>query len=189
MGESSPGQGLTILLRRWSAGDDSALNEITPLVYSQLRVLAEGYLRRERPDHTLQPTALIHEAYLRLIDQTQTFESRRQFYGVAAHLMRIVLTDHARAHRAAKRGSGGQKLSLEDVELFSPSRGIDLLALDEALARLTAFDERKSRAVELRYFAGMAIEEIAEVLDISVATVRRELRFAENWLCRQLGGE
>jgi RNA polymerase sigma-70 factor (ECF subfamily) len=179
-------QTLTLLLRRWSEGDASALDEITPLVYHQLRMLADGYLRRERPDHTLQPTALVHEAYLRLVDQNQTFETRQQFYGVAAHLMRIILVDHARAHRTAKRGSGAQKVPLEHVELFSEDRGVDLLALDEVLDRLSVFDERKGRAIELRYFAGMSVEETADVLDISVATLRRELRFAENWLCRHL---
>ena len=143
-------------------------------------------MRRERPDHTLQPTALIHEAYIRLVDQHQSFESRRQFYGVAAHLMRLILVDHARTNRAAKRGGHMQKLPLESVEPFAEQRGTDLLALDEALDRLAAFDERKSRAVELRYFGGLSAEEIAEILNVSAATVRRELRFAENWLCRQL---
>jgi RNA polymerase sigma factor (TIGR02999 family) len=142
-------------------------------------------MRRE-PDHTLQPTALIHEAYLRLIDQNQPFESRRQFYGVAAHLMRMILVDHARTRQTAKRGSGAQKLPLESAELFSEQRGIELLALDEVLDRLSDFDERKARAIELRYFAGMSVEETAELLDVSVATLRRELRFAENWLCRHL---
>lgn len=177
---------LTLLLRRWSEGDRSALEELTPLVYDQLRMLADGYMRRERPDHTLQPTALIHEAYLRLVDQSQPFESRHQFYGVAAHLMRMILVDHARARRTAKRGSGAERIPLDDVQLLPAQRGIDLLALDEALDRLAAFDERKARAIELRYFAGMSVEETAGLLEVSVATVRRELRFAENWLCRQL---
>src|SRR5262245_35604830 len=150
---------LTLLLRRWSSGDASALNEITPLVYGQLRMLADGYLRRERPDHTLQPTALIHEAYLRLVDQNQPFESRKQFYGVAAHLMRMILVDHARARGAFKRGNGAHKVPLENVGLISAERGVDLLALNEVLERLMAFDERKARAVELRYFAGMSVEE------------------------------
>jgi RNA polymerase sigma factor (TIGR02999 family) len=186
MADEVSSESLTLLLRRWSSGDASALEELTPIVYSQLRLLADGYMRHERPDHTLQPTALIHEAYLRLVDQSQPFESRRQFYGVAAHLMRMILVDHARAHRTARRGAGAQKLPLESVELFSEQRGVDLLALDEALDRLSAFDERKARAIELRYFAGMSVEETAELLEISIATLRRELRFAENWLCRHL---
>jgi len=178
--------GVTAMLRRWSAGDRSALEELTPLVYDQLRALASAYLRRERADHTLQPTALIHEAYLRLMKQAQCFESRRQFYGVAAHLMRSILVDHARAHRAEKRGGDVPKLSLDDAELSSKPREIGLLALDEALDRLTAADPRKGRVVELRYFGGLRVDEIAELLEVSVATVNRELRFAENWLCGQL---
>jgi len=189
MANETSSAALTVLLRRWSSGDASALEELTPIVYSQLRVLADGYMRHERPDHTLQPTALVHEAYLRLVDQSQPFESRRQFYGVAAHLMRMILVDHARAHRTAKRGSGAQKLPLESVELFSEQRGVDLLALDEVLDQLAAFDERKARAIEFRYFAGMSVEETAELLAVSVATLRRELRFAENWLCRHLTKE
>ena len=177
---------LTVLLRRWSSGDASAINELTPVVYSQLRSLADGYLRRERPDHTLQPTALIHEAYIRLLDQHQSFESRHQFFGVAAHLMRMILVDHARAHRREKRGGGAEKIPLDGLEISSNDRSIDLLALDEALDKLATFDPRKSQAVELRYFAGMSVEETAAALGISVATLRRELRFAENWLCRSL---
>jgi RNA polymerase sigma-70 factor (ECF subfamily) len=179
-------QQVTLLLQRWNDGDESALRDLTPLVYDELRRLADGYLRRERPDHTLQPTALIHEAYLRLIDQNQNFDSRKHFYGVAAHLMRMILVDHARSRRAGKRGSGGEKVPLDGVNLFSPERDIDVLALDEALDRLAKFDERKSRAIELRYFGGLGVEESAEALEISVATIRRELRFAENWLFRQL---
>jgi RNA polymerase sigma factor (TIGR02999 family) len=146
---------VTQLLRRWSEGDSCALDQLTPLVYQELRVLAESYLRRERPDHTLQPTALIHEAYLRLVEQDQKFESRRHFYGVAAHLMRLILVDHALAHGAAKRGGGREKLSLDAIDLAAPERGADVVALHEAL-------------------------------DISVATLRRELRLAESWLYREL---
>jgi RNA polymerase sigma factor (TIGR02999 family) len=185
MGDTLSAASITSLLRRWSEGDRAALDQLTPLVYDQLRLLAASYLRNERSDHTLQPTALIHEAYLRLIDQHQTFSSRKHFYGVAAHLMRIILVDHARTNAAAKRG-GGNKIPLDDIQIAAASRSADLLALDEALERLWAFDERKSRAVELRYFAGTSIEETAELLDISVATVRRELRLGENWLWREL---
>src|SRR5947207_11609259 len=127
--DAPPATSLTLLLRRWSDGDRAALDEITPIVYRELRLLADGYLRRERPGHTLQPTELIHEAYLRLVDQQQAFESRRQFYGVAAHLMRIILVDHARTRQAAKRGSGAAKVSLDDADLFTPARDDDLLAL------------------------------------------------------------
>ena len=177
---------LTVLLRRWSGGDSSALAELTPIVYTQLRSLADGYLRRERPDHTLQPTALIHEAYIRLLDQHQSFESRRQFFGVAAHLMRMILVDHARAHRREKRGGRLHKVPIEEIDVLSNDRGIDLLALDEALDKLADFDPRKSKAVELRYFGGLSVEETAEILDISIATVRRELRFAESWICKNI---
>src|SRR5439155_14295732 len=157
MGSSSS---VTLLLRRWSNGDSSALDELTPLVYHELRLIAEGYLKRERPGHTWQPTELIHEAYLRLVDQNQKFESRRQFYGVAAHLMRMILVDHARSRGAVKRGSGGERVSLDDVHLFTPERGADVLALDQALERLAAMDERKGRAIELRFFGGLSLEEI-----------------------------
>jgi RNA polymerase sigma factor (TIGR02999 family) len=177
---------LTVLLRRWSAGDPDALAQITSLVYGQLRILASGYLKRERPGHTLQPTALINEAYLRLLAQHQAFESRRQFYGVAAHLMRTILVDHARAHRAAKRGGDQQNLSIDTIEPSGRARAIDLLALDEALERLAVIDQRKSAVVELHHFAGLSAEEISETVGCSVATVRRDLKFGETWLCRQL---
>jgi RNA polymerase sigma factor (TIGR02999 family) len=177
---------VTRLLHRWSEGDACALDQLTPLVYQELRVLAESYLRHERPDHTLQPTALIHEAYLRLVEQDQKFESRRHFYGVAAHLMRMILVDHARARGAVKRGADQTRLSLETIDLAAPERAADLVALDQALERLAGFDARKSRAVELRYFGGMSVEEVAAELEISVATLRRELRLAENWLYREL---
>lgn len=179
---------LTLLLQRWAAGDEAALQELTPVVYHHLRVLADGCLRRERADHTLQPTALIHEAYIRLIDQKQKFQDRSHFYGVAAHLMRMILVDYARAHRAEKRGGGASKVRLDTVILFSHERNIDFLALHEALERLEALDERKARAVEMRYFGGLSVEECAEVLAVSVATLRRELRFSENWLFHQLTG-
>jgi RNA polymerase sigma factor (TIGR02999 family) len=186
--EVPPATSLTLLLKRWSDGDRAALDEITPIVYRELRLLADGYLRRERSGHTLQPTELIHEAYLRLVDQRQKFESRRQFYGVAAHLMRMILVDHARSKGRVKRGSGAEKVALDDVILFAPERGEDLLAIDEALERLAAFDERKSKAVELRFFGGMSLEEVAESLGVSVPTVVRELRLAETWLYRELAG-
>lgn len=177
---------LTVLLERWSNGDRAALDELTPFVYRELRLLADGYLRRERPGHTLQPTALIHEAFIRLAGQKQKFESRRQFYGVAAHLMRMILVDHARSRGAVKRGDGAERISLEGVDLFAPERDADLLALDQALDRLAEFDERKSRAIELRFFGGLSLEEVADILEVSVPTVVRELRMAETWLYREL---
>jgi RNA polymerase sigma-70 factor (ECF subfamily) len=180
--------GLTLLLQRWSNGDASALNDITPIVYAELRKLADGYLRRERPGITLQPTELIHEAYLRLVDQKQRIDSRRQFYGVAAHLMRLILVDQARSRNRVKRGAGAQRVALDDVTLFSPERGEDVLAIDEALDRLTKLDARKGRAIELRFFGGMSLEEVAEGLGVSVPTVVRELRLAEAWLHRELAG-
>ncbi|MCC6587133.1 MAG: sigma-70 family RNA polymerase sigma factor [Bryobacterales bacterium] len=183
-------QDLTRLLVEWKQGNKAALDTLTPVVYQELRRLAGSYLRRERPDHTLQPTALINEAYMRLVDQnTPQFQSRAHFFGVASQLMRQILVDHARAHRAAKRGGDGKKVSLEDATVFSEERSEDLLALDEALNKLTGFDERKAKVVELRFFGGLSIEEIGQALDISVATVGRELRMAQAWLFRAMNGE
>lgn len=179
-------QEITVLLRRWSEGDRAAIEEVTPLVYRELRLLADGYLRRERPDHTLQVTELVHEAYLRLVGQKQSFEGRKQFYGVAAHLMRIILVDHARSHGAQKRGSGASKISLDDIDVFSRERGPDLVALDEVLNRLAGIDERKSRAIELRFFGGLSLEEVADTLEVSIPTVVRELRMAQAWLHKEL---
>lgn len=179
-------QDVTRLLMDWSKGDRAALDRLIPVVYGELRKIARGYLKGERPTHTLQPTALIHEAYVRLIAQNlPAWQSRRHFYGVAAELMRQILVDHARSHRAAKR-DGGHKLSLDDATIFSRERAADLVALDDAMTALAAFDPRKCRAVELRFFGGMSIEEIAEMLDISVATVGRELRLAQAWLRREM---
>ena len=185
----SPTKNLTRLLLDWKAGNKAALDELTPVVYQELRRLANSYLRKERPDHTLQPTALIHEAYLRLIDQnTPDFQSRAHFFGVAAQLMRQILVDHARSHRAAKRGHG-QKVELNEALAFSAEKSDELVALDDALKELEKFDERKCRVVELRFFGGLAIEEISQALDISVATVGRELRMAQAWLYRSMSTE
>jgi RNA polymerase sigma factor (TIGR02999 family) len=185
--QSRPADPVTRLLRQWSEGDTSVLNELTPLVYQELRRLANSYLRRERPDHTLQPTALIHEAYLRLIDQGQPeWRSRSHFFSFAAHLMRQILVDHARAHHAGKRGGSGQRVPLEHAEIFAPEREADLVALDEALTALAAFDERKARILELRFFGGMSLEETAEALGVSVRTIDREMRMARAWLYQAL---
>ena len=178
---------VTRLLRGWREGDQDALEKLTPLVYDELRRLAGHYLRRERPDHTLEGTALVHEAFIRLVDQSgSTWQNRAHFFGVAARLMRQILVDHARRHNAAKRGGGELLLSLSESALRPNEKAASLVALDEALQALTKFDPRKSRIIELRYFGGLSIEEIGEVENIAVATVRRQLRTAEAWLHREL---
>ena len=172
---------VTRLLAEWAKGNPQALDDLTPLVYRELHQLAASYMRKEREGHTLQPTALVHEAYMRLVDQSNsTWQSRSHFYGVAARLMRQILVDHARRKHAGKRG--GQKVSLEEVVSFSQDRGHLLVALDTGLNVLEKIDPRKCRAVELRYFGGLSMEEIAEALDVSAVTVRRDLRMAEAWL-------
>ena len=178
---------VTRLLLAWRDGDEDALARLMPVVYDELRCLAASYMRRERPDHTLQATALLNEAYLRLIDQTRvSWQGRAHFFGIAARMMRRILMDHARQHRAVKRGSGGRKLPLEDA-LEEPMRqDVDLLALDEALTRLERLDPRQSQVVELRFFAGLEVTEVAEVLGISTATVKREWAVARTWLHREI---
>lgn len=176
---------VTGLLAEWAKGNPQALEELTPLVYRELRRLAASYLRRERQGHTLQPTALVHEAYMRLVDQSNpTWQSRSHFYGVAARLMRQILVDHARRKHAGKRE--GQKVSLEEVVTFSQDRGQLLVALDTGLNALEKIDPRKCRAVELRYFGGLSMQEIAQALDVSAVTVRRDLRMAEAWLHNEM---
>ena len=176
---------VTGLLAEWAKGNPQALEELTPLVYRELRQLAASYLRRERQGHTLQPTALVHEAYMRLVDQSNpSWQSRSHFYGVAARLMRQILVDHARRKHAGKRA--GQKVSLEEVVSFSQDRGHLLVALDTGLNALEKIDPRKCRAVELRYFGGLSMEEIAQALDVSAVTVRRDLRMAEAWLHNEM---
>jgi len=186
-----PSENITRLLMDWTEShDEAALEQLTPVVYGELRKLANSYLRRERSDHTLQPTALIHEAYLRLVDQNVPhWKNRSHFFGVAAQLMRQILVDHARARTAVKRGGGEVKLSLDAGMQYSEERSEELVALDDALRDLAKLDERKSKVVELRYFGGLSVEETAEALGISVATVGRELRFAEAWLHKLMTGE
>jgi RNA polymerase sigma-70 factor (ECF subfamily) len=187
MADATPRE-VTQLLLDWKRGNSTALEQLTPLVYRELHRLAESYLRRERPGHTLQPTALIHEAYLRMVDQSPPqWENRSHFFGVAARLMRQILVDYARSHRAAKRGSGEEKVSLEEAVVFSKDRPATLVALDDALTALAAFDERKCQVIELRYFGGLSVEETAEAVGISVSAVGRELRLAEAWLHREMG--
>jgi RNA polymerase sigma-70 factor, ECF subfamily len=174
---------ITQLLERWDRGDQSALNELTPLVYAELRNVAAAYLRRERPDHTLQPTALVNEAYLRLIGKKHgEWQGRKHFYGIAARLMRQVLVEHARKHKAEKRGGVRVNVTLEDFEAVSNAPDVDILAIHQSLERLASFDEQQARIVELRFFGGLSIEEAAETLGIGHATVEREWNMARAWL-------
>ncbi len=177
----------TRLLLAWRAGDQQALAQLTALVHDELRRLAARYMRRERADHTLQATALVNEVYLQLIDQRQVdWQNRAHFIGVAARLMRQILVDHARAHAAAKRGQGAAAVPLDDAIEVPAQTTPDVLALDDALCDLAKLDERKSRIIELRYFGGLSMDEIAEVTGLSVATLRRDLRMAEAWLGKHM---
>ncbi|MBS1796881.1 MAG: sigma-70 family RNA polymerase sigma factor [Acidobacteria bacterium] len=177
----------TRLLIDYGNGRKESLDEMLPLVYAELHRLAEKYLSRERPDHTLQPTALVHEAYLRLIDQHSVdWQNRAQFIGLAAQMMRRILVNHAEAHRAARRGDGLQRITLDESIAFFEEQNLDLLSLHAALTELARFDEQKSRIVELRFFGGLTIEETARLLEKSTATVEREWTFAKAWLKRAL---
>ena len=185
---STSAQSVTQLLVEWSHGDQDALERLTPLVYGELRRLARRHLSRERSDHTLQSTALVHEAYLRLVDQRSVqWQNRAHFFGVAAQLIRRILIDHARARQAGKRGAGACLLSLDEA-LDAPAGGrqLDIVALDDALAQLAKIDPRQSRIVELRFFAGLTVQETAEVLSVSTPTVNREWNAAKAWLFREL---
>jgi RNA polymerase sigma factor (TIGR02999 family) len=180
-------QHVTQVLVDWSKGDPDAPQRLMPLVYEELRHLAHQYLQRERADHTLQATGLVHEAYLRLVDQsTTTWQNRAHFLGVAAQLMRRILVDYARHHRAEKRGGNWDKLAFDEALAPSAERSVDLVALDDALKDLGTFDQRQSRIVELRFFGGLTVEEIGEVLEISPRTVKREWRVAKAWLRREI---
>lgn len=182
-------QDLTRLLLAWSAGDPEALERLTPLVYQELHRLAAAYMARERPGHTLQATALVHEAYLRLVDlQGVGWRDRAHFFAVAARTMRRILVDFARAREYQKRAGGGDRVSLEESLVISGEPGAGLVALDDALNRLAAIDDRKSRIVELRFFGGLQVDETAEALNISSETVMRDWRAAKAWLYLQLGG-
>jgi RNA polymerase sigma-70 factor (ECF subfamily) len=185
----TPPEDITQILQEVSGGNREAPARLMPLIYDELRRLADYYLRRERPDHTLQPTALVHEAYLKLIDQTRVdWQNRAHFFGVAAQLMRRILVDHARRHRASKRGGFQQKLTLDEAVDYSQTRDVDLVKLDDALTALAKFDARQSRIVELRFFGGLTIEETAEALGISPATVKVDWSMAKAWLRREIGG-
>ena len=181
-------QELTQLLFNWSEGDSAALDKLMPIVYDELRRLASNYLRRENPGHTLQPTALVNEAYLRLVDQRQArWQNRAQFLGVAAQLMRRILVDHARQRDAAKRGGADRhSLSLTDADSIAGKPDADLLAVHDALNELAVIDPQQSRIVELRFFGGLSIEETAEVLGVGHATVERDWKLARAWLRRKL---
>jgi RNA polymerase sigma factor (TIGR02999 family) len=178
---------VTDLLARWSQGDSSARDALIPLVYEELRRVASGCLQGQRADHTLQPTALVHEAYLRLVKNSSgTYQDRTHFFAVAATMMRQILVDHARKHGAAKRGGNAITVAIAD-DIASPSQAIaDLLALDEAMQRLAALDSRQCRIVELRFFGGLSIEETSRVVDLSPATVKREWATARIWLHRAM---
>jgi RNA polymerase sigma factor (TIGR02999 family) len=182
----NPEQAIRELLLAWRNGDASALDRLMPLMYDELHGLARRHLQNERSDHTLQTTALLHEAYLKLVGAEVKWEGRVHFLAVAATVMRRILVDHARSRSRQKRGLGAQRVSLDDADLAAPDASIDLLALDDALTRLAAFDTRKARAAELHYFGGLSYEETACALDISEATAHRDLRVAKAWLTREL---
>ncbi len=186
------GQSVTQLLHKWRDGDAGALERLTPLVYNSLRELAGVYMRGERPGHTLQATAVVHEAYQQLVDIDLNWQSRTHFYAMAARIMRRILVDHARAHGRVKRGGDRHQVSLDEAMVVSAEPSPDLMALDESLIHLARQDARKAQVVELHFFGGLTYDEIAETLTISPATVDRELRMAKAWLYRELavdGGE
>ena len=181
--------GVTRLLNDWCRGEREALDALLPTVYAELRRLAAAHLSHERPNHTLQPTALVHEAFLRLVDQRSVdWRNRAQFFGLAAEMMRRILVNHARERAAQKRGGGREKISLSAADNVAAEDTLDLVGLDEALDRLACLDARQGRVVELKFFGGLTTEEIAEVLKISTATVERDWRFARAWLYDALAG-
>jgi RNA polymerase sigma factor (TIGR02999 family) len=186
---SSPQQQVTQLLVAWSSGDSAALDKLIPLVEPELHRLAHHYMSREAEGHTLQTTALVNEAYLQLVDQTRAhWQSRPHFFAAAAQLMRRIMVDHARQRHALKRGGGAVRVTLEEGALVTETRAAELLALDEALQNLAAVDPRKSKIVEMRYFGGLSIEEIGEVLKIHPNTVMRDWNAAKAWLYAELSG-
>lgn len=185
--DHEPPSEVSLLLQGWRSGDRKALDQLLPLVYRELRRLARAQLHRERRDHTLQSAALVHEAYLRLIGlNPPQWESRTHFFAIAAQLMRQILIDYARRHTAAKRGGGAPRLSLEDATSLSRQKEVDVLALDDALNALAKIDPRQSRVVELRFFAGLSLQEISEAMEIAPATVERDWTAARAWLHREI---
>jgi RNA polymerase sigma factor (TIGR02999 family) len=182
-----PQADVTQLLVSWSMGNQAALEALMPLVYGELRRLASAYLRRERPDHTLQSTALVHEAFLKLVNQREVeWRNRAHFYGIAAQMIRRILVDYARSHHAGKRGAGAVKLALDEALAVPEKKDLDLLGLNDVLEQLAQMDPRQNRIVELRFFAGLSIEETAEVMQLSPATIKREWNSARAWLFREL---
>ena len=180
---------VTQLLQAWSVGEQDALAKLTPLVYQELRRLAQRYMAQERPGQTLQATALVHEAYLRLVGVKKlNWQNRAQFFGVSAQFMRRILVDRARSRRSLKRGGDAQPVSFDEALVLSPEPGQDLVALDDALKTLATMDPRRSRVVELRFFGGLTVEETAEVLHVSPETVMHDWKLAKAWLLRELGG-
>jgi len=189
MSEQEPSPEITQLLSNWSAGHTEGAADLMPVVYQELRRLARQHLQRERSDHTLQPTALVHEAYLRLVNQKGAhWQNRAQFFAVAGQLMRRILVDHARARLAEKRGGKAERIELDEALLPPEERAANLLALDDALTELATIDARKSQVVELRFFGGLTVEETAEAMGLNSATVRRDWTFAKAWLHRALRG-
>lgn len=187
--QAGSGRDVTVLLQAWSEGDQSALKQLTPLIYAELRRLARHYMSRERANATLETGVLLNEAFLRLVQwKTARWQNRSHFYGLAAQMMRRVLVDHARSRSYQKRGGSAQHVSLDDAIVISPERNRSLVALDEALERLAEVDARKSKVVELRFFGGLSVEETAEVLHVSPFTVTRDWSLAKTWLSRYLRG-
>ena len=185
--EPQPGE-VSVLLTAWANGSEVARDELIPLIYDKLRRLAGRHMAQERTDHTLQATALVNEVYVRLTDQRQVhWQNRAHFFALASRLMRRILVDHARAHQSVKRGGDARHVLLEEAMVVSEETAADLVALDDALSRLSAIDSRKSEVVELRYFGGLTLEEVAEVLKISPITVRRDWSTAKAWLYREIG--
>lgn len=186
----SPPDEVTQLLLDWNAGNNEALEKLMPLVYRELRRLAHQYLGQERVGHTLLTTDLVHEAYLRIVDQKRVrWQNRAHFFGIAAQLMRRILVDHARGKKRVKRGAGAQRVSLDEAAIVSHQPKVDIIALDEALTTLAEIDQRKARVVELRFFGGLEVEEVAEFLKLSPVTVLRDWKMAKAWLHRALSNE
>ena len=182
----TPSTNVTQILLEWRNGNEGALEQLMPMVYDELRRLAAHYMRKERREHTLQATALVNEAYIRLVDMKVSWQDRAHFFAVAARLMRRLLVDHARGHHRAKREGDAAKISLDDAAEVSSGPPVNVLAVDDALTRLAEFDPRKSEILELRYFGGLNNDEVAEALGVSRATIQRDLRFAKAWLIREL---
>ena len=183
---AEPAAHVTRLLHAWRSGDSHAMDELMPLVYDQLHSLASRYMRQENAGHTLSSTALVHEAYLKLLSSDVSWQDRIHFMAIAAMTMRRILVDHARTSRRVKRGSGAERVALEDVALFEEPMSLDILALDDALVRLTQQDARKGKLIELTYFGGLNCEEAAAALEVSTATINRDLKLAKAWLCHAL---